>query len=86
MKDTTKIITVDIKKIKPSPGKLPSCFREAVGMLKRPYYPISKKNYTKIMDILAENRCDFFIFRGKIATVGTADGGYSIMPLTDERQ
>jgi len=62
---------------------LPSCFKCAVDMLQRPYYPISKQRYDKIMQELEEAKSDCFMYRRKVCTVGTADNGYAIMPLKD---
>lgn len=68
------------------PGQLPKCFKCAVDMLKRPYVQITEKRYNKIMNELKEANSDFFLYRNKVCTIGTADGGYAIMPLKDAYQ
>jgi hypothetical protein len=68
------------------PGKLPSNFVEAVRMLTRPYEPISKKRYDDLYEQLGKSDCDFFLHKGKIVTIGNADDGFAIMPLSNKWQ
>ena len=66
------------------PGSLPPTFKEAVKMLTRPYEAIPEKTYNKLLARLEESKSDFFLYKGKVVTIGNADGGFAIMPLRNQ--
>lgn len=53
-------------------------FFDIIKRLTRPYYPISKDTYNKIV----EQDTDFVIYNDKLCTYGNADGGYALMPYS----
>jgi hypothetical protein len=65
-------------------GNLPTDFRMAVGQLRRPYTPICESDYELLLARLKEAQADFFLWRGKLVTIGHADGGYAIMPASEQ--
>lgn len=70
-----------LKSFTPSTGLLPTNFKDAVGLLQRPYVVISEKLYCQLLEVLKQNNTDFLIYRGKVGTIGNADSGYAFMPL-----
>ena len=57
-------------------GEVPQNFVAAVSHLQRPYFPISENIYNKLMD----GEFDFYTYKEKLCTFGTADQGYALMP------
>lgn len=81
--DTVQV-AINLKKFA---GLLPQNFQQAVQCLRRPYIPISEDDYNHCLAVL--NRppvSDLFLMNDVIVTVGNADGGYAIMPLSPEEQ
>jgi hypothetical protein len=74
-----RITTIEdgIINLKPLKGRVPSDFCEAVATLTRPYIAISKEVYEKVFN----EGSDYFKYKEKVVTFGTADGGYALMPL-----
>ena len=76
-----------LKSLKPYPARLPKDFKKAVAMLTRPYIPITEEYYNHLLAQLDREKCNCFIMEnGHIVTVGTADGGYAIMPLRPQEE
>lgn len=66
------------------PGTLPQDFTRAVNMLRRPYCPIPAELFAALQAVLTQHRSDFLLLPGgHIVTIGNADGGYAIMPLSE---
>lgn len=76
----------DIIAFQPFPGKLPPRFKDAARLLIRPYQAISQELYEQLVGILETADSDFFLYNGQIVTIGTADGGFAVMPLCQEEQ
>lgn len=76
----------DINLFRVVPGRLPDDFKSAVSWLTRPYEQISEDEYKQLLELLKQEKADFFEYRGQIVTIGGADGGYAIMPLNSEQQ
>lgn len=62
---------------------LPSDFKKAVAMLKRPYQVITKQEYDAIVNLAVEAKTDIVLHNGQQKTFGEADGGYALMPLAN---
>ena len=76
-----------LKPLKPYPAHLPKDFQTAVAMLTRPYIPITQEYYNYLLAQMGREKCDCFILEnGHIVTIGTADGGYAIMPICPEEE
>ena len=60
----------------PESGNVPRSFVAAVSHLQRPYFPISADVYNELMN----GEFDFYTYKGKLCTFGTADQGYALMP------
>ncbi len=74
-------------KVKVFEGKLTKGFNASVGILQRPYVKITKFEYYLLWAMLEEaGDTDFFIYEGKVVTIGIVDGGYAIMPLNARNQ
>lgn len=63
----------------PLAGKC-DCFDVEVRKLQRPYIVIQQDDYEKILSL----QWDYFKYKDKVVTFGTADGGYALMPLQEE--
>ena len=68
----------------PVAAVLPNDFKSAVASLRRPYVPISEADYGRMLARLKELNADFFwwVPEQKLVTIGEADGGYAIMPIS----
>lgn len=76
-------MALNLSAIKTVPNKhLPSDFKKAVALLKRPYLPITKQEYEAIVNRAEEANTDIVLHDGKQKTFGEADGGYALMPLS----
>jgi hypothetical protein len=71
---------VNLKSITTTLDRMPSDFKDAVAMLKRPYTPVSEKVYKAILKKV-EGVGDVVIFKNKRMTFGAVDCGYALMPL-----
>lgn len=60
---------------------LPTNFKAAVAMLKRPYHVLSKHEYEEVVGLAEEANTDILEFEGEQVTFGHEDGGYALMPL-----
>jgi len=58
----------------------------AIWDLQRPYIPVTEALYQELLLRLKEKRYDFFLWAGRLFTIGNADGGYALMPLLAERE
>lgn len=66
------------------PGKLlPRRFEDAVLCIKRPYIPITEKQYNEILREAKALKTDILVYNGTEYTFGNADGGYALMPIAD---
>jgi hypothetical protein len=71
------------KRLSSAPGKrLPADFRQAVAMLKRPYYRLDEAAYQAVTAIAGDS--DIVLLDGKQMTFGDADGGKALMPLAKD--
>lgn len=75
-----------VSQFKPSTGLLTNNFKDSVAMLQRPYVVISEKLYLALMEVLNQHKTDFLVYKGKVGTIGNADGGYAFMPLNNNEQ
>lgn len=67
-----------LKKLIPLQGTV-THFHDQVRELKRPYIAISEAEH----QILQDGPAEFYqLPDGRVATFGTADGGYALMPLS----
>lgn len=65
----------------PVPNKrLPSDFKSAVELLKRPYFRLSAEAYALVRSVAGDS--DVVLLDGKQMTYGDADGGKALMPLS----
>jgi hypothetical protein len=58
----------------------------AIWDLQRPYIYVTEGLYQELLRRLQAEACDFFLYEGKLFTVGNAVGGYALMPLVAERE
>jgi hypothetical protein len=86
-----RLDTINVDDLKVFPAKLPEDFAEAVAMLRRPYQPISKQTFERLLSMLDVNGWDLFWYqdfsvRKRLVTIGTNEplDGYAIMPLSKE--
>jgi hypothetical protein len=64
---------------------LPSDFRAAVRLLKRPYFRLSAEQFARIEAIAGDS--DTVLLDGtKLMTYGRADGGYALMPINTSQR
>lgn len=73
---------MNINEITVTEDHLPSDFKDAVSMLKRPYIPISEAQSNELNE-KTKGHGDIFLYQGKRMTWGEADGGYAMMPIAD---
>jgi hypothetical protein len=73
-------ITLDVIPAKTSLC-LPKKYAAAIGMVIRPYIPISGEDYDQIIVLAKKADTDFVLCNGIFCTFGTADGGYALMPI-----
>ena len=52
----------------------------------RPYIKITIVLFEKLVNMLKPSKSDFFLYKGKLFTIGEVDGGYGILPLIPERE
>lgn len=71
--------------IQPATGHLPKNFKAAVGLLFRPYIPVSREQHDEIAQITGAANTDFLRINGgdQLYTFGTADCGYALMPVRE---
>lgn len=75
-----KVKTDDgLVELMPLAGKS-DCFDTEVRKLQRPYIVIQQDDYEKILSL----QWDYFKYKDKVVTFGTADGGYALMPLQEK--
>lgn len=74
--------SIAFKEIKSLKGTGPENFADFVAMLERPYFPISKDELDKAMELSKEQ--DFILYDNRVMTFGAADNGYALMPLQDK--
>jgi hypothetical protein len=72
-----KEITV---KIQTTQDFLPTNFKDAIQLVKRPYIPITIDQLKEI-ERKTKDVGDIIIYRGQRMTWGKADDGYALMPL-----
>ena len=72
--------TMAVKLISLTDDYMPSDFKTAVSMLKRPYITIKQSEYEKIVELTKE-RGDIVVYKNRRMTFGNADGGFALMPL-----
>lgn len=58
----------------------------AIWDLQRPYIPVTEALYQELLLRLKAKQYDFFLWAGRLFTIGNADGGYALMPLLAERE
>lgn len=58
----------------------------AIWDLRRPYIYVTDALYQELLRWLKEEKCDFFLYAGRLFTIGNAAGGYALMPLLAERE
>lgn len=68
--------------LKPLKGRVLN-FSKMVACLQRPYIEITKEVYEEILNNTKEN---YFLYKNKVVTFGTRDGGqYYLMPLNESK-
>ena len=68
-------------RLMPVPNKrLPSDFKSAVALLKRPYFRLSAEAYALVRSVAGDS--DVVLLDGRQMTYGDADGGKALMPLS----
>ncbi|WP_298150877.1 hypothetical protein [Flavobacterium sp.] len=70
-------------KIETTQDFLPTNFKDAVHLLKRPYISITV-DQVKEIERKTKDAGDIIIYRGQRMTWGNADGGYALMPLNSQ--
>lgn len=76
---------LDFNLVKPLNEKLYDTFELAVKQLTRPYLAISQEDYDKVFAV-TKNHGDIVLYDGIKMTFGNADGGFALMPLSNEFQ
>lgn len=73
---------IDVNKVEfMEKNYLPRLFRDAVRLLRRPYLPISVKEYEILLECARQVGSDIFVWENEKYTFGEADNGFYIMPL-----
>jgi len=71
------------KRLSAAPGKrLPTDFKRAVALLKRPYYRLDDAAFRTVLAVAGDS--DIVLLDGKQMTYGDADGEKALMPLAKE--
>lgn len=71
------------RRLSSAPGKrLPANFKQAVAMLKRPYYRLDEAAYQAVCAIAGDS--DVVLLDGRQMTFGDADGCKALMPLAKD--
>ncbi len=71
------------RRLSSAPGKrLPADFKQAVAMLKRPYYRLNEPAYQAVTAVAGDS--DIVLLDGRQMTFGDADGGKALKPLAKD--
>ena len=58
----------------------------AIWDLQRPYIYVTAALHQELLRRLKEEKCDFFLYEGKLFTIGKMNSGYALMPLVAEQE